>query len=220
MHTLIAVAHPQIEKSTTQSFLKETAQLEPDANWHELGGAPLDLAAERALLAKSDRIILQFPLYWYSAPAALWDWLDKVWVKNVVYGPEGGLLTGKSLGLVVSYSEPPRDYDMGGKVGLSMQALLTPFAAIARRCGLQLLSPLLIPQFARMPEKKRALLLVAYRQYLTLADPLSQREQAAWYTAQLRQKDAQLMADTLADQQDQLLDLRDTVRQLRAGEEE
>ncbi|WP_155286937.1 NAD(P)H-dependent oxidoreductase [Lacticaseibacillus zhaodongensis] len=220
MHTLIAVAHPHIARSNTQSFLKETAALEPTATWHELDGATLNLAAERKQLLASDRIVLQFPLYWYSAPAALWNWLDQVWVKNVVYGPDDGLLQGKSLGLVVSYSEPPRDYDLGGKVGLSMQEILRPFAAIAKRCGLQLLSPLLIPQFDRMTEQERAQLLVAYRQYLTLADPSSQREQAAWFEQQLRQNDAELLADTLADQQDKLLDLRATVSQLRAGEEE
>ncbi|WP_369404146.1 NAD(P)H-dependent oxidoreductase [Secundilactobacillus oryzae] len=32
---------------------------------------PIDVEIEQRLLAENDRIIFQFPLYWYSSPASL-----------------------------------------------------------------------------------------------------------------------------------------------------
>lgn len=223
MHTLIVVAHQNLAGSNTQSFLKETAALVPDATWLELGEQPLTVAeitAAQAQVRAADRIVLQFPLYWYSAPAKMWAWLEQVWVRGVVYDDDGGLLTAKTLGLVVNFGHPLRDYRLGGREGLTVDALLAPFAALARKTGLQMLPPLLIAEFARMTEQEHADLLVHYQQYLSLPRPDSQRQQAEWFAEQLSARGADLMADTLTDLQDESTQLHQTVRELRAGEVE
>lgn len=69
--TLIVVAYPHIADSTTQQFL-QAAVHQTSAIWHHIDGLnSLDVQQERQLLAAADRIIFQFPLYWYAAPASL-----------------------------------------------------------------------------------------------------------------------------------------------------
>ena len=88
---LVVVGHPELADSVTQAFLKAAGgQL---ATWHELT-PPFDPPAERALLWAADRIILQFPLYWYSAPAIVADWLATGFDDHLL-GPHGDRLAGQ-----------------------------------------------------------------------------------------------------------------------------
>lgn len=219
MHTLVVVSHPQLAGSNTQNFFKESQTPLADVTWHPLTNDAFDLNAERALVRAADRIVLQFPLYWYSAPANLWRWLDEVWVRGVVYDERGGLLKDKTLGLVVNYGQSPQSFGLAGQNGVSVDDLLRPFTAIAKRTGMTLLAPIVVSQFERMTTNARAGLLVTYQQYLTLRHPQSREEQARWFARQLRDRSQDVFADALTDQEDELLRLRQTVAELRAGEE-
>jgi putative NADPH-quinone reductase len=220
MHTLVVVSHPQLSGSNTQNFFRESAQSLADVLWHPLTTQNFDLAAERQLLQTADRVVLQFPLYWYSAPASLWRWLDEVWVRGVVYDEHGGLLSGKTLGLVVNYGQSPQSFGLAGQNGLSVADTLKPFVGIANRTGMTLLPPIVVPQFERMTDEARATLMVRYQQYLTLMQPQKREEQARWFARQLRARQQDIFADALTDQEDDLLRLRQTVAELRAGEED
>lgn len=223
MKTLIVVAHPDIARSNTQSFLQETAAVVADSQWHVLTKydySPAEILAEQQLVLAADRIVLQFPLYWYSAPALLWSWLDAVWQRGRFYGDEGGYLTGKTLAAVVTFSHPLRDYRVGGKENVTVDELLRPFVGVAQKTGMQYLPALLVPEFARMTPLERAQLLVHYQQLLSLAEPQSQRMQAAWFAEQLTARGATLMADTLTDITAEYTQLRQTVTDLRTGEQD
>ncbi|WP_164848034.1 NAD(P)H-dependent oxidoreductase [Lacticaseibacillus hulanensis] len=221
MQTLIVVAHPNIARSNTQSFFKETAAQVPESTWHELTDcdySPAEVASEQALILAADRIVLQFPLYWYSAPAQLWAWLDAVWQRGVVYDDTGGLLRGKELAVVVSFSHPLTDYRLGARENVTVDTLLAPFAAIARKTGMTMLTPLLVPEFARMTEQARAELFTVYQQYLTLDQPTSRRKQAQWFEAELAKRGDALLADTMSDINADMTQLHQTVADLRTGE--
>ena len=69
------------------------------------------------------------------APASLHQWLTDVWLKQFVYDARGGLLHGKSLGFVVTFSQPATAYQLGGSVGFSISQFLTPYAALAAETG-------------------------------------------------------------------------------------
>lgn len=72
MKTLIIVSHPQLAASPTQQFLKASAAGVKGATWHYLDAIKtLDVPAEQALIQAADRLIFEFPLYWYQAPASL-----------------------------------------------------------------------------------------------------------------------------------------------------
>lgn len=45
-----------------------------------------DVVAEQRKLEWADVVILQFPLWWYSVPAILKGWIDRVFVKGFAYG--------------------------------------------------------------------------------------------------------------------------------------
>jgi len=225
MQTLVVVSHPKIETSNTQQFLKESIAGLDSVTWYHLDvQAEFDLAAETARIQAADRIIFQFPLYWYSAPASLKQWLDAVWLKQVVYNEHGGLLTGKDLGFVVSFSQPARDYQLGGREQFSLSEILTPYRALAAKTGLRLLPPLTIAQFAYMTEAQQQALLVRYQQLLTLPQPQKFNQQAQWFIDRLRTYQSstlgELAADQLQDQQDALERLQQTISDLKVGEAE
>lgn len=45
-----------------------------------------DVAAEQAKLLRADAVILQFPLWWFSMPAILKGWVDRVYANGFAYG--------------------------------------------------------------------------------------------------------------------------------------
>ncbi|GHC60196.1 NAD(P)H dehydrogenase [Streptomyces cinnamoneus] len=47
-----------------------------------------DIAAEQEKVRWSDAVVLQFPLWWFSAPAILKGWIDRVFTSGFGYGPE------------------------------------------------------------------------------------------------------------------------------------
>ncbi|MGV9267774.1 NAD(P)H-dependent oxidoreductase [Kitasatospora sp. NPDC003701] len=61
-----------------------------------------DIAAEQEKVLWSDAVVLQFPLWWFSAPAILKGWIDRVFTAGFGYGPavpppyqEGSALPGR-----------------------------------------------------------------------------------------------------------------------------
>ena len=53
---------------------------------HQQDTLPADIRAEQAKLLDADALVLQFPLWWYSTPAILKGWIDRVFVKGFAYG--------------------------------------------------------------------------------------------------------------------------------------
>lgn len=61
-----------------------------------------DIAAELAKIKAADLVLLSFPLYWFSLPAILKGWIDRVFVSGIVYGgrriyDQGGLQGKRAL---------------------------------------------------------------------------------------------------------------------------
>lgn len=53
--------------------------------WQE-GRLAADIAAELEKVLRCDVLILQFPLWWFSVPAIMKGWIDRVFVHSVAYG--------------------------------------------------------------------------------------------------------------------------------------
>ncbi len=75
----------------------------------KLSRRKIDIETELQLLAQHDRIIFQFPFYWYSSPAHL-----KIWQDNVLERAAHGL-KGKELGIVLTTGVAEKEYQAGGK---------------------------------------------------------------------------------------------------------
>ncbi|WP_433733208.1 NAD(P)H-dependent oxidoreductase [Nocardia sp. CA-129566] len=53
---------------------------------YDTGTLTADIAAEQEKLRWADTVILQFPLWWYSMPAILKGWVDRVFTYHFAYG--------------------------------------------------------------------------------------------------------------------------------------
>jgi len=66
---------------------------------------PDDVLAEQARVERSDALCFIFPIWWYSMPAMMKGWLDRVWSAGWAYewehDPEGSLLKPRPCTLLV-----------------------------------------------------------------------------------------------------------------------
>lgn len=82
MKTLVLVFHPHLEKSQVNRKLMDAANETGDVTVvDEYAAYPdfkINVEHEQELIETHDRIVLQFPFYWYSSPALLKQWEDDV----------------------------------------------------------------------------------------------------------------------------------------------
>jgi NAD(P)H dehydrogenase (quinone) len=82
---------------------------------------PEDIKAELEKLFWCDFFIVQFPLYWFSTPAILKGWFDRVFVNSIVYGAgkryETGGLKGRKAMVVTSCGAYPEMFEPDGVMG-------------------------------------------------------------------------------------------------------
>ena len=144
MKSLIIVSHPSIDTSLNQQFFKE-AMKETGATWHHLEAiypeGSIDLEAELRLLEEHDRIIFQFPFYWYSSPAHLKLWQD------TVLEHASAVLKGKELGIVLTTGVAEKEYQAGGKEEYTISEFLRPYQRIANKFAMVFLPPFVMAQF-------------------------------------------------------------------------
>lgn len=109
MKTLVLVFHPHLEKSQVNRKLMDAANETGDVTVvDEYAAYPdfkINVEHEQELIETHDRIVLQFPFYWYSSPALLKQWEDDVIKAGWAYGG-GRALEGKEFMLAVSTGSP------------------------------------------------------------------------------------------------------------------
>lgn len=185
MRTLVIIAHPKYDDSTTQQFFKAAVADFSTVTWHRLG-ASINVERERELIGQNDRIIFQFPLYWYSAPAILKKWLDDVLTSSYATGDQFAL-QGKELGLVVTTGDAQHDFQAGAGEQFTLSELLRPYQAMASKLKMTYLTPLVVYQFAYLEQDQQQRLLVNYQQYVTNSAFASFTGQQQWFGEQLQQ---------------------------------
>lgn len=133
MQTLIIVTHPHIEKSLVSKRWIAELNKHPEKYYvHELYKAypdgKIDVEKEQRLIESFDRIVFQFPFYWFNCPPLLKQWLDEVLTYGWAYGSKSGYKVGrKKIGLAISAGIAEADYRPGAKYKYTMETLTTPF---------------------------------------------------------------------------------------------
>lgn len=140
--TLIVLAHPNMQESIVNKALIETIKDDNEITVHDLYGAyttveNIDTAKEQELLLTHERIIFQFPLYWFSSPAILKEWLDKVFAYGFAYGHEGTKLAGKAAQIVISAGSPLAEYSATGYNHYTIEEYLLPLKASIAYTGME-----------------------------------------------------------------------------------
>lgn len=198
MKTLVIISHPEISESGSQQFLLSSIPESESVKVHHLEGAypdsQIDVAAEQQLLKQFDRILFQFPFYWYSSPPMLKQWQDEVLTYGFAYGKNGHALSGKEFGLVLSVGIKESEYQAGGKEVFSINELTKPFQAVAVKTGMTYLKPFVIYQFPYMTEEQKMTLLIDYQQAVTREadDSLATREK--WIVQELEKTPEETLA--------------------------
>lgn len=163
---LVVVAHPAIHRSRVNKALAAAARAVSGVSVHDLyEAAPtgrIDVDAEQALLRAHDAIVLQHPLYWYSTPALLKEWLDQTLTFGWAYGPGGTALRGKTLLQVVSTGGPVAAYQPGAHNDATLPQLLLPMNRTARLCGMTSLPPLAVQGTHRLTDDQIRAAAAAY----------------------------------------------------------
>jgi glutathione-regulated potassium-efflux system ancillary protein KefG len=145
MKTLVIVCHPDLKKSRHNRALAEAVAAMPEVMVHDLQARypdeNIDVPTEQELLLAHERIVLQFPFYWYSTPSLLKKWQDQVLSFGWAYGPGGDKLNGKEILVATTTGGPEHAYVAGGYNRYSMSELLRPLQAMANLVGAKYLIP-------------------------------------------------------------------------------
>lgn len=91
----------------------------------------IDIETEQSKLIKADVVVLQFPFYWYSVPAVLKNWIDKVLSYGFAYGSAGDKLKDKHLVPSITVGGPEESYSSTGYNHFSIKELLRPLEQTA-----------------------------------------------------------------------------------------
>lgn len=104
-----------------------------------------DIRDEQDKLRWADVLILHFPMWWFSMPAIMKGWVDRVLTLGFAFDLgkmyEDGLMSGKRAMIVTSTAGPDISYTAAGRAG-DIEAILWPINnGTLRFCGFDVLPP-------------------------------------------------------------------------------
>jgi NAD(P)H dehydrogenase (quinone) len=129
-----------------------------------------DVQAELDKLMAADVLILQFPMWWFSMPAILKGWIDRVFACGVAYTHGStwnkGVFVGRRAMLAMSVSAPAEAFLPDGRQG-DMERVLWPIhAGTLALCGYSVLPPFVAHGIPFVGEEAMVAELERYRESL------------------------------------------------------
>ncbi|RYY79435.1 MAG: flavodoxin family protein [Moraxellaceae bacterium] len=153
--------------------------LEQRINYENQTIAP-DIAAEIEKLVAADLVIFSFPLYWFSVPAILKGWIDRVLVSGLTYGgkrfyDQGGLKGKKAL---LSFTLGGREHMFGADaIHGEIETMLRPLLrGTLYYTGMDVLPPFIGYHVPYITLEARQQVLQDYTHYLQNLDQLQPLE--------------------------------------------
>lgn len=174
--TLILVFHRDLAVSRANAALAGAARTLPDVEVIDMRARypearidfDTDAARDAQMLLGADRIVLQFPIQWYSTPSLLKSWQDAVLTRMYYLEPaaEGDRLAGTPLMVAATAGNTPDAYGRGGQNHFTIDEILTPLKATAHRCGLPWHAPHLVFTADRLSDEALSEAAEEYRRAL------------------------------------------------------
>lgn len=133
MKTLVIIAHPDMESSViNKRWVEELNRYPEKYHIHQLykiyPDEKIDVLAEQRLIEQYNKIVFQFPLYWFSSPPLLKKWFDEVLTYGWAYGSKSGYKVGnKKIGLAISAGIDEEGYSPRGIYKYTLRELAAPF---------------------------------------------------------------------------------------------
>ena len=134
-------AHPYPTHSRVNRALAEAIATLPDVDLRSLyvlyPDFDIDVVAEQKALASAELVVWMHPLYWYSVPALLKNWFDKVLEFGWAYGDGAEALRGKSCLWVPTAGGSEATFARGGLHAHPFASFMAPIEQTARFCGMR-----------------------------------------------------------------------------------
>jgi NAD(P)H dehydrogenase (quinone) len=152
------------------SFFKYQAEQRAAWGSGQGDGFAREIAEEQRRLAWCDLVIFQFPLWWFSVPAILKGWIDRVLAVGFAYGGgrwfETAPLVGRKALLSVTMGAKADRWGPDGLFG-EIDWILHPLRiGTLNFCGFQVLGHHLVHGPAAMTDEERRSVLVAWEDRL------------------------------------------------------
>jgi NAD(P)H dehydrogenase (quinone) len=125
-------------------------------------------------LVWADFVIFQFPLWWFSLPAILKGWVDRVFAMgfsyNIGQSYEKGIFRGKRAMLSFTTGGPAAAYGVDGKNGSIQELLRHVQYGMLHFIGMDVLPPFIAYSASRVTPEQRKAYLAEYRDRLLSID--------------------------------------------------
>lgn len=149
------------------NYLKQQVE---EKHASETGQFAPDIKTEMNKLFWCDQLIFQFPLWWFSMPAILKGWVDRVFAMGTIYGEgkwyDNGVLVGRRAMLSVTTGGPASIYSSTGLMGDLNHILFPINYGVFRFTGFEVLPPFVAWGPAHVGEAGRQQYLEQYKQRL------------------------------------------------------
>ncbi|MGL6261287.1 glutathione-regulated potassium-efflux system ancillary protein KefG [Vibrio sp. WXL210] len=166
---LVIYAHPESEQSIANQAAIEAISDLDHVTIHDLYAVYpdffIDVKVEHQLLIEHDVIVFQHPLYMYSCPALMKEWLDRVLGKGFAFGGDCAL-AGKVWRNVITTGGKQEAFGTQGYNKYPMEQILQPFELVASLCLMDWIEPLVLYWAHNVSDAQRHAHGQAYRQWL------------------------------------------------------
>lgn len=115
----------------------------------------ISIEREQQRLLDHDVVLFQFPLFWYSTPSLVKEWIDLVLEHGFAYGAGGDKLLGKTLMLAITAAGPEDAYTPAGYQGYTLREFLRPMEQTAALCHMRFSPPYVLHGALEAPEAGR-----------------------------------------------------------------
>jgi NAD(P)H dehydrogenase (quinone) len=143
----------------------------------QVGGFAPDIQAEMDKVSRADFLLLNFPLWWFSVPAILKGWVDRVFAMGFAYGGgrvfETGMFRGKRAMLSITTGGGESSYEQDGRNGPLLRHLFHVHHGMLWFCGIEVLPPFVAWSAAHVDAAGRARYLQAFEQRLRTVNETS-----------------------------------------------
>ncbi len=167
---LVIYAHPEPHHSiANQVMIKKIASLEHVSILDLYATYPdffIDVQAERQRLLAHDVIVFQHPLYMYSCPSLLKEWMDRILAKGFAFGNKSAL-KGKVWRSVITTGGSVDAFGEQGYNRYPLNDILQPFELTAALCCMHWIDPLVLYWSRNVSDVERYQHAEQYRQWLS-----------------------------------------------------
>lgn len=148
-HDSCTINKPMVEATTGMGgiTLVDLYREYPDFN--------IDQALEIQRLFDHDIIIFQFPMHWFSTPAILKEYQDRVILAQHAYGPEGKAFVGKYFFCATSTGGAEDTFGTGSRNNYTVADFLRAQEQTMRATGMTCLPPYVIYGAASVIDEDR-----------------------------------------------------------------